>query len=120
MRLCLNEINSRGGEVRATCSYAQKYIEKHGLRPTVICHMVTSIDGKITGDFLFGDTGTRISETYYEINRELKGDVFACGRITMESSFTSGYKPDLSEFKDSDIPHERKHYKRSIFPCRCS
>lgn len=28
VRLCLNEINQRGGTVRVTCSYAQKYIEK--------------------------------------------------------------------------------------------
>lgn len=28
----INEILSRGGEVRASCSYAQKYIEKNGLR----------------------------------------------------------------------------------------
>ena len=106
MRLCLNEINARGGEVKVTCSYAQKYIEKHGLRPLVICHMVTSIYGKVTGDFLFGKTGTQVSETYYELNRKLKGDAFACGRVTMESSFTNGFKPDLSEFSDVDIPYE--------------
>ncbi|MCM1530482.1 MAG: N-acetyltransferase [Alistipes sp.] len=62
MRLCLNEINQRGGTVRATCSYAKQYIEKHGLHPLVICHMVTSIDGKITGDFLSGKIGTQVSE----------------------------------------------------------
>ena len=118
MRLCLNEINLRCGEVKATCSYAQKYIEKHGLRPLVICHMVTSIDGKVTGDFLFGKTGTRVSETYYELNRKLKGDAFACGRVTMESSFTNGFKPDLSEFSDADIPYEdyiaQKHHYYAV------
>lgn len=114
MRLCLNEINLRGGEVKAICSYAQKYIEKHGLRPLVICHMVTSIDGKVTGDFLFGKTGTRVSETYYELNRKLKGDAFACGRVTMESSFTGGFKPDLSEFSDADIPYEDYTLLRSM------
>ena len=106
MRLCLNEINHRGGTVRATCSYAQKYIEKHGLRPLVICHLVTSIDGKVTGDFLNSKKGLEVSEVYYEINRKLKGDAFACGRMTMESSFTGGFKPDLTEFAGADIPHE--------------
>lgn len=118
MRLCLNEINARGGEVKATCSYAQKYIEKHGLRPLVICHMVTSIDGKVTGDFLFGKIGTQVSETYYELNRKLKGDAFACGRVTMESSFTNGFKPDLSGFSDEDIPYEdyivQKHHYYAV------
>lgn len=75
-------------------------------RPFVICHMVTSIDGKVTGDFLFTKTGTEVSESYYEINRKLKGDAFACGKVTMESSFTNGFKPDLSVFKDVTIPHE--------------
>lgn len=103
MRLCLNEINLRDGEVEATCSYAQKYIEKHGLRPLVICHMMTSIDGKVTGAFLTGKTGTRVSETYYELNRKLKGDAFACGRVTMESSFTGGFEPDLSAFQNAEI-----------------
>ena len=104
VRLALNEINMRGGEVVADCSYARKYIDKHGLRPVVICHMVTSIDGKVTGDFLFSEKGMKVSESYYEINRRLNGDAFACGRVTMESSFTNSYAPDLSEFSDTDIP----------------
>lgn len=48
--------------------------EKSELRPFVICHMVTSIDSKVTGDFLYSKKGTEVSETYYEINRRLKGD----------------------------------------------
>lgn len=113
MRLCLNEINHRGGTVRATCSYAKKFIEKHGMRPLVICHMVTSIDGKVTGNFLNSKKGLEVSETYYEMNRKLKGDAFACGRVTMESSFTGDFKPDLTELSGADIPYEdfivRKH-----------
>ena len=109
VQLALNDINMRGGEVRASCSYAKRYIEKHGLRPVVICHMVTSIDGKVTGDFLYSEKGLQVSESYYEINRMLKGDAFACGRVTMESSFTGGWYPDLTEYpliesKDDFIP----------------
>lgn len=37
-------------------------------RPFVICHMVTSIDGKVTGDFLFTKTGTEVSESYCSPN----------------------------------------------------
>lgn len=105
VRRAVTEINLRGGNVKASCSYAQKYIEKNGLRPAVICHMVTSIDGKVTGDFLYSQKGTEVSETYYEINRRLKGDAFACGRITMESSFTNGFRPDLSAFENADVPN---------------
>lgn len=68
--------------------------------------MMTSIDGRVTGDFLCSAKGLAVSETYYEINRNLKGDAFACGKVTMESSFTNGFKPDLSEFSGADIPYE--------------
>ncbi|MBQ4101133.1 MAG: hypothetical protein IJC83_06280 [Oscillospiraceae bacterium] len=41
-------------------------------RPHIICHMVTSIDGKVTGDFLNSKTCETATETYYEINREYR------------------------------------------------
>ena len=106
VQMAITEINKRGGEITANCSYAKKWIEKHGIRPYIICHMMTSIDGKVTGDFLCSAKGLAVSETYYEINRNLKGDAFACGKVTMESSFTNGFKPDLSEFSGADIPYE--------------
>lgn len=105
VQLAINEINMRSGSVTASCSYAKKFIEKNGIRPVVICHMVTSIDGKVTGDLLSSEKGLQVCDSYYEINRMLKGDAFACGRITMETSFTGGFRPDLSPF-DTDMPCE--------------
>ena len=67
--------------------------------------MLTSIDGKITGDYLNSDTAGVLCEEYYRINREYKADAFACGRITMEGSFTQGVKPDLSAFSGVKVPH---------------
>lgn len=68
-------------------------------RPYIICHMVASIDGKVTGNFLFQPECAEATEIYYRLNRELKADGFICGRITMESSFTGGWYPDLSHYK---------------------
>lgn len=68
-------------------------------RPYIICHMTTSLDGKVTGDFLTTPAGLAASEVYYEINRKLKCNGFICGRVTMESSFTGGWYPDLSQYK---------------------
>ncbi len=68
-------------------------------RPYIICHMVTSLDGKVTGDFLFTPECAGATEIYYEINRKLKCNGFICGRVTMEGSFTGGYYPDLSEYE---------------------
>lgn len=67
-------------------------------RPYVICHMTASVDGKVTGDFLSSPECEKAIAAYYEINRNYKADAFACGRITMEGSFTGGWYPDLSEY----------------------
>ena len=75
-------------------------------RPYIICHMVTSIDGKVTGDFLSSPTCEKACEIYYEINRNLKSNGFICGRVTMESSFTLGWYPDLSSYE----PKEKRDF----------
>jgi len=75
-------------------------------RPYVICHMVTSLDGKVTGDFLYAPECEQITEQYYQINRDFRADAFACGRVTMEGSFTGGWQPELSEFAGASIPRE--------------
>lgn len=70
-------------------------------RPYIICHMVTSIDGKVTGDFLFRPECESATEIYYELNREYHkngANGFVCGRVTMEDSFTSGWYPDLEKY----------------------
>ena len=64
--------------------------------------MVTSIDGKVTGDFLSSPACAKACEIYYEINRNLKSNGFICGRVTMESSFTGGYYPDLSAYEANE------------------
>lgn len=67
-------------------------------RPYVICHMTTSIDGKVTGDFLYRKECEAAIEEYYRLNREIPAEAFACGRVTMEGSFTGGWYPNLEEF----------------------
>lgn len=56
-------------------------------RPYIICHMVTSLDGKVTGDFLGENAYSGLIEDYYRIHREYGADGFLCGRVTMEGSF---------------------------------
>lgn len=75
-------------------------------KPYVICHMLISIDGKVTGDFLFDEKCNEGTEIYYKLNRNYKADAFACGRVTMEESFTKKYYPDLNSFKNIDIKFE--------------
>ena len=81
-------------------------------RPDIICHMVTSIDGKVTGEFLSRPECEKATDIYYELNREYNkngANGFICGRVTMESSFTGGWYPDLTKYepasyKDDYIP----------------
>ena len=75
-------------------------------RPKVICHMTTSIDGKVTGEFLGMPQCERATEVYYEINRAYHADAFACGRVTMEGSFTGGWYPDLTVYRGVSVPRE--------------
>ena len=70
-------------------------------RPYIICHMVASIDGRVTGDFLSHKKCERATEIYYDINRSTKSNGFICGRITMETSFTNGWYPVLDAFEDT-------------------
>lgn len=57
-------------------------------RSYIICHMVTSLDGKVTGEFLEKNEYSRLIEAYYQIHKNYSADGFLCGRITMEDSFT--------------------------------
>lgn len=79
-------------------------------RPKIICHMVTSIDGKVTGSFLNLKEAENGIDKYYDAHKHF-GYSFACGRVTMEESFTHGYYPDLSKFKDAP------DYEGDYYPC---
>lgn len=89
-------------------------------RPYIICHMTTSIDGKVTGDFLRRDECTPATEVYYEINRNLKCNGFICGRVTMEESFTQNWYPNLADYpsvsnKSDFIPNNHSDFYAVAF-----
>ena len=69
-----------------------------------ICHMVISLDGRTTGDFLTTPQGLAAADHYYEINRTDPAHAYACGRTTMESSFTGGHQPDWAAFESAGVP----------------
>ncbi|MBQ3132807.1 MAG: RibD family protein [Clostridia bacterium] len=71
-------------------------------RPYILCHMVTSLDGKVTGAFLGSPECAAATEVYYDIHRRLSSDGFICGRVTMEGSFTGGWYPDLTAYEPQE------------------
>ena len=59
-------------------------ISKNRVRPYIICHMLSSVDGKIDGASLKGLT----PDGEYEITgAQLNGDAWICGRTTMQQHF---------------------------------
>jgi 2,5-diamino-6-(ribosylamino)-4(3H)-pyrimidinone 5'-phosphate reductase len=54
------------------------------MRPYIICHMLSTIDGRIDGSSL---KGILRGNDYETIHAKLKGDAWACGRTTMQMHF---------------------------------
>lgn len=77
-------------------------------RPYVICHMISSIDGKVTGDYLPRPECAKAVELYYEIKHKLKSNCFVCGRVTVEESYTEGWYPDLTKYKPVEHDQDLK------------
>ena len=84
-------------------------------KPYIILHMLLSLDGKVTGDYMKTQLADELCQEYYRINREYKADGFACGRITMEESFTHGKKPNLTKFAGVKVSREDYVAKVSNF-----
>ena len=84
-------------------------------RPYIVCHMVTSIDGKVTGSFLHHAACKPSTAVYYAIHRRCReqgAGGFLCGRVTMEESFTGGWYPDLSAYEP--MKKEDGHYRHFL------
>ena len=54
------------------------------MRPTIICHMLSSVDGKIDGSALAAVVG---KGEYEATGAALHGDAWICGRVTMQQHF---------------------------------
>lgn len=68
--------------------------------------MLTSIDGKVTGKFLFQSDVEQFTEYYYQQHRNFQADGFLCGRTTMQGSFTGVISPELSAYAGVVYPRE--------------
>ncbi|MBD1379879.1 RibD family protein [Metabacillus arenae] len=66
-------------------------------RPYIVCHMLTAVDGKITGPFMKTPEARIINEEYERTNETYHPQAWMCGRVTMDDYFTLGHKPELEE-----------------------
>jgi 2,5-diamino-6-(ribosylamino)-4(3H)-pyrimidinone 5'-phosphate reductase len=62
-------------------------------KPRVICHMMTSLDGRIIVQRWGQDVPGR--QEYETTAATFESQAWMCGRVTMEKDFTKGRQPDL-------------------------
>lgn len=63
-------------------------------RPYTICHILSALDGKITGSFMGTENAWAVSEEYGRIRTEYQADAWLYGTVTTKE-FTKGRKPEL-------------------------
>lgn len=63
-------------------------------RPYIICHILSALDGKITGAFMGTKAVQTVSEEYARIRSEYQADAWLYGTVTTKE-FTQGRKPEL-------------------------
>lgn len=70
-------------------------------RPYIFCHMMTSLDGKIMGNYMETPEGEAAGNVFYEIafgkNPYYKHQGWLSGRVTTDDNFTFYEKPELDE-----------------------
>lgn len=62
--------------------------------PYVICHMLSSLDGKINGPFMQSSVAAGMSRAYGEIRDRMNGDAWMYGTVTTRE-FTNFEDPEL-------------------------
>ena len=65
-------------------------------RPYVICHILSSLDGKINGPFMGTETVAGLSREYGALRSQMKGDAWLYGTATTKE-FTGFARPVLDE-----------------------
>jgi riboflavin biosynthesis pyrimidine reductase len=66
--------------------------------------MLTTLDGKINGDYLEEERTQYFIVEYEKIHERYGGKAWMCGRITMEENFTFGHKLDLTHENIPSMP----------------
>ncbi|MBS0582960.1 MAG: RibD family protein [Proteobacteria bacterium] len=66
-------------------------------RPYIVCHMMTALDGKITGPFMKTKSVDGASHEYERTNASYHPQAWLCGRVTTDDNFTFYKKPALDE-----------------------
>lgn len=69
-------------------------------RPYTICHILSALDGKITGAFMGTEAAGTVSGEYARIRSEYQADAWLYGTVTTKE-FTGNRKPEPVRGKGS-------------------
>lgn len=70
-------------------------------RPYIICHMETSLDGKIMGKYLWLPGPEGVEDSFYAVQRKFNFQAIIMGRTTIDDNRTLYKKPEIYE---NDVP----------------
>lgn len=72
-------------------------------RPYIVCHMMSSVDGKITGPYMETKSAEAVGAEYERINAAYHPQAWMCGRVTTDENFTFHRLPYLPA-RSADVP----------------
>lgn len=75
-------------------------------RPYIICHMLTTLDGKISGPALGSPEATALAGHCQKLHRLCRADATIYGKTTVEEVFTKGRRPELPSLPEEPLPRE--------------
>ena len=88
-------------------------------RPYVICHMQTSIDGRISGKFFFTPAAEAVYESDNEIRKGYKADAVMNGAVTCGEIYSDGFLPARPVFSGAAVREDfaAEPYLNSYIVC---
>lgn len=75
-------------------------------RPYIICHMLTTLDGIISGPAFGSPEAAALAGHYQKLHQLYRADATIYGKTTVEEVFTKGRRPELSSFPEDPLPRE--------------
>ena len=90
--------------------------------PFVVCHMFTSLDGKISGRFMTDPAASPALAQYGALREEYDCEAVLYGTVTMAEGFADGWLKEPPKTKaqyakeDLAAPHGQTHYIISVDP----
>ena len=82
-------------------------------RPEITCLMISTVDGKGTGDFLFHKSTEYSLYKYFEQETKLGIQGYILGTNTLLTDYAPrDYKPDLSKFSNTNISKNEDYFAK--------